>query len=226
MMLDEFEMLVQGYAAFRDSYFNGDNGLYGKLVEEGQKPKIMMIACSDSRVDPAIVLGCQPGDLFVVRNVANLVPPCESDQGYHGTSAALEFGIKALKIKHVVLFGHTRCGGIQSLFEVPQENKEKLSFIEKWMGLARPAFEKVQQEHTHLPLEDKITTCEQYSLLNSLENLMSFDWIREKVETNQLFLHAWYFDIQTGLIYAHDPHTTIFKPLVQENLQALTERPS
>ncbi|AIL12481.1 hypothetical protein IM40_01380 [Candidatus Paracaedimonas acanthamoebae] len=220
-MLDEFEMLVQGYENFRDSYFNGGNSLYEKLVEEGQKPKILMIACSDSRVDPAIVLGCQPGDLFVVRNVANLVPPCESDQGYHGTSAALEFGIKALKIKHVVLFGHTRCGGIQSLFEVAQENKEKLSFIEKWMGLARPAFEKVQQEHAHLSLEDKITTCEQYSLLNSLENLMSFDWIQTKVKAKQLFLHAWYFDIQTGLIYAHDTYINDFKPLVQETSQIL-----
>lgn len=221
-MLKEIEMLVHGYETFRDSYFNGDNGLYEKLVAEGQKPKILMIACSDSRVDPAIVLGCEPGDLFVVRNVANLVPPCEeSDQGYHGTSAALEFGIKALKIKHIVLFGHTRCGGIQSLFEEKQENKERLSFIEKWMELARPAFEKVQQEHIHSSLEKKMTTCEQYSLLHSLENLMSFDWIREKVEAKQLLLHAWHFDIQTGLIYAHDPHANNFKPLVQKTLQAL-----
>jgi carbonic anhydrase len=219
-MLNEFEMLVQGYAAFRDSYFNGDNALYEKLAAEGQKPKILMIACSDSRVDPAIVLGCQPGDLFVVRNVANLVPPCERDQGYHGTSAALEFGIKALKIQHVVLFGHTRCGGIQSLFEEAHDKKEHLSFIEKWMGLARPAYEKVQQEHAHLPLEEKITTCEQYSLLNSLENLMSFEWIQKKVEEKHLFLHAWYFDIQTGLIYAHDPQSNDFKPLVQETLEA------
>lgn len=220
-MLDEFQKLVQGYATFRDSYFNGDNSLYEKLVAEGQKPKILVIACSDSRVDPAIVLGCQPGDLFVVRNVANLVPPCESDQGYHGTSAALEFGIKALNIKHIVLFGHTRCGGIQSLFAPPQQNKEKLSFIKKWMGLAQPAFERVQQEHSHLSLEDKITACEQYSLLNSLENLMSFDWIREKVDASHLFLHAWYFDIQTGLIYAHDPQVNSFKPLMQDDLQTL-----
>lgn len=220
-MLDEFQKLVQGYATFRDSYFNGGNGLYEKLVAEGQKPKILVIACSDSRVDPAIVLGCQPGDLFVVRNVANLVPPCESDQGYHGTSAALEFGIKALNIKNIVLFGHTRCGGIQSLFETSQENKEKLSFIKKWMGLAQPAFERVQQEHSSLSLEDKITTCEQYSLLNSLENLMSFEWIREKVEAGNLFLHAWYFDIQTGLIYAHDSQVNSFKPLMQDDLQTL-----
>lgn len=213
-MTDEFNMLVQGYVAFRNSYFNGGNDLYEKLVAEGQKPKILMVACSDSRVDPAIVLGCQPGDLFVVRNVANLIPPCESDHGYHGTSAALEFGIKALEIKNIVLFGHRRCGGIQSLFDEPQKNKEKLSFIEKWMGLARPAFEKVQQEHTHLSREDKIMTCEQYSLLNSLENLMSFDWIQERVNAKQLFLHAWYFDIQSGLIHVYDTLDNSFKPLV------------
>ncbi len=220
-MQDELEVLVQGYATFRNSYFNGDNELYEKLVVEGQKPKVLMIACSDSRVDPAIVLGCQPGDLFVVRNVANLVPPCESDNGYHGTSAALEFGIKSLKTNHIVIFGHARCGGIQSLFETSQEEKDKLSFIKKWMELAQPAYERVQQEHAHLSQKEKMTTCEQYSLLNSLENLMSFEWIQERVKAQQLFLHAWYFDMQTGLIYAYDKHTNDFKPLVKEVTQEL-----
>lgn len=112
-MPKEIDRLVRGYQAFRSHYFNRDNPIFEKLVYHGQHPKALMIACSDSRVDPAIIMNAQPGDLFIIRNVANLVPPYEDDDTYHGTSAALEFGVCILNIRHIVIFGHTQCGGIR-----------------------------------------------------------------------------------------------------------------
>ena len=110
--LDE---LVAGFHRFQQRYFQSERKLYEKLMLQGQAPKVMVVACCDSRVDPAIVTDCDPGDLFVVRNVANLVPPCEEGGGYHGTSAALEFAVRCLRVEHVIVMGHTRCGGIRAL---------------------------------------------------------------------------------------------------------------
>src|SRR5688572_23579543 len=104
-MLSEIDYLIEGYKKFRQEYFEDNQALYESLAKKGQKPRYIVVACSDSRVDPAILMNCQPGDLFVIRNVANLVPPCEFDSHYHGTSAALEFGICNLKIQHVIILG-------------------------------------------------------------------------------------------------------------------------
>jgi carbonic anhydrase len=198
--------IINGYKLFKKTYF-GENTdqksqeLFESLNKEGQKPKILVIACSDSRVDPAIVTNALPGDLFVVRNVANLVPPCEDGNiGYHGTSAALEFAVCGLGIKNIIVFGHSKCGGMQSLFNT-QINREK-SFLTNWMTLAKPAFNSVEQNHHDLDITDKADLCSKYSLINSLNNLRTFPWVEERLKNNQLFLHAWYFDISNGNIKA------------------------
>lgn len=206
-MYQEIIKLIDGNKQFRKKFFNANNTIFDELVQYGQKPKVMIIACSDSRVDPAMILNCQPGELFVIRNVANLIPPCENNNDtYHGTSAALEFGTCFLEVKHIIVFGHTQCGGIRALLESSNNVLDKKShgFIAKWMGLAAPAYEKVKSEYPQVSLEDKITLCEQHALINSLNNLHTFPWIEERVKNNKLLLHAWYFELATGVIHAYD----------------------
>jgi len=213
-MPKEITSLIEGYKIFREQYFDKENSPFPELVRDGKRPKILMVACSDSRVDPALVMNCQPGDLFVIRNVANLVPPYEEDKAYHGTSAALEFGVCVLGIRHIILFGHTQCGGIQSLLEHPQGYGQK-SFLAKWMELANAALDAVMTHHDTYPLEEKITLCGQYSLINSLKNLQTFPWIAEKVREASLFLHAWNFDISKGMLEEYNEAQNRFNPLVK-----------
>jgi len=137
--------LIEGYRKFRAKHFE-ESKTYDSLVEYGQNPNVMLIACCDSRVDPAIVTGCEPGELFVTRNVANLVPPYEKDAGYHGTSAALEFGVTGLEVSDIIIFGHSHCGGIRTLMEAP-DNKDPSDFITAWMNIATPAKQIILKHH-------------------------------------------------------------------------------
>lgn len=203
-MQKDIQTLLNGYQRFRKQYFEKDTTTFSNLVHQGQNPKALMIACSDSRVDPALVMNCSPGDLFVIRNVANLVPPFQEDQSYHGTSAALEFGICVLEIPHVILFGHTQCGGIQTLLEsLPQKCRQK-SFLKKWMELAEKAHLTTLENHGAESFEEKVIQCGHYSLLHSLENLKTFPWIAERVQQGCLSLHAWNFDMSRGTLQRYD----------------------
>jgi carbonic anhydrase len=211
-MAKEINYLIDGYKQFHQKYFDGSNTLYKNLGKHGQKPRFLVIACSDSRVDPAIILQSQPGDLFVVRNVANLVPPYEKDMGYHGTSAALEFAILGLNIKHIIVLGHSQCGGIRALLENAKAFSTQ-DFVSKWMELAQPACEHTLTQHPNLPLEQQAEICGKYALINSLEKLKSFPWIQERVLAEKLYLHGWYFDIGEGLIYTLDQKQKKFQQL-------------
>lgn len=132
-MKKSFNKAITGYRHFRDKYVHGDRSIMQHLSRHGQNPEMMVVACCDSRVDPALILQCDPGDLFVVRNVANIVPPYEKDEAHHGTSAALEFGVCYLKVKHLILLGHSQCGGIQALLD--REGLEQNDFITNWVSL-------------------------------------------------------------------------------------------
>jgi carbonic anhydrase len=199
-MSSQIQKLIDGNAAFRKKFFNNTT-IFDELVLHGQQPKIMIISCSDSRVDPAMVFDAQLGELFVVRNVANLVPPYEQSGKYHGTSAALEFAVRFLQVEHIIILGHSYCGGIQALIDNAELlDKNSDNFIAQWMQLARPAYDKMNEQHESLSEQEKNTRCEQFALVNSLENLMSFVWIAERVEQRKLQLHAWYFELSTGLI--------------------------
>lgn len=202
-MLAEIKKIVDGHKAFRKKYFDGGNHEFKDLVDNGQKPKTLIIACSDSRVDPAIVTSSKPGDLFVVRNVANLVPPYEPDNGYHGTSAALEFGVCILKVKHIIIFGHTQCGGINSIIETDNSN-QPIWFIKNWMQIAKPTCMHALHKNAGITSEKLNEVCGQHSLINSLKNLLTFPWINQKVLDGELSLHAWNFDLPTGTIQVYD----------------------
>ena len=207
-MSQEIQYLIEGYKKFYHKYFHNGTSIFQSLKNE-QCPKILIIACSDSRVDPAIILNCQPGDLFVVRNVANLIPPYEDDGSHHGTSAALEFAVCGLGIKHIIILGHSNCGGIRSLVE-NQAKIKKGDFISKWMEIAKPAYEETTKNHSLTSTDQKITSCSHFALINSLKNLNTFPWISSKVKDRTLFLHSWYFDIETGIIEEFNPETNSF----------------
>lgn len=214
-MSKTLEQLIAGYYQFHENYFNIENSLYENLVQQGQQPAVMVIACSDSRVDPAIVMNCQPGDLFVVRNVANLVPPCEEDEGFHGTSAALEFAVNVLNVRDIVIFGHSQCGGIKSLVEQQEEIlAPSHHFISNWMKIAEPAYREVIEDQNLHSLNEKIEACCQKSLVNSLTNLETFPWIKKRLKSGKLFLHSWYFELSSGKIYAFDQQIKTFMPLL------------
>jgi len=205
------DTLIEGYKKFKTEHFEESN-LYDDLVLHGQKPKVLIVACCDSRVDPAIVTDCKPGELFVVRNVANLVPPYDNDPKHHGTSAALEFGVTDLGVSDIIVFGHSHCGGIRALMEQP-EHPTISTFITAWMNIAKPAKQHVLAHHAQDSLDAQSHYCEKESLLISLNNLNTFPWITEHVSQGQLSLHAWYFNLKTGMIETYNADLKNFIPL-------------
>jgi len=205
--------LIDGYKEFKNNYFSHHKALFNNLSTHGQNPKILIIACSDSRVDPAIVTNAVPGDLFVIRNVANLVPDCGNEDliNYHGTSAAIEYAVCDLKVRHIIVCGHAQCGGLTSMFN-SKTLKRTPSFISKWVSIAQDSFNKVHEKHFHETLNKKVEFLAKESLINSLSNLKTFPWLLERVRQNDLFLHAWYFEIATCNIQFLDTDST-FKNL-------------
>ena len=205
------KQLIAGFQRFRERHFAEDAVRFQDLVQFGQTPKALVVACCDSRVDPALVLDCAPGDLFVIRNVANLVPPSENQGHYHGTSAALEFGVRNLGVAHIIVLGHAQCGGIHALLEggVAGEN----SYIAEWMRIAEAARKQIVQELADASDKSRHRACEQQAILVSLNNLMTFSWIRERVEQDRLTLHGWYFDIEGGELLGYDATTRQFETL-------------
>lgn len=197
--MEEVKALIDGHQRFYKQYFEKQRGLYSNLFEEGQSPKFLVISCCDSRVHPAQIMDTAPGDIFVIRNVANLVPINEADGKSHGTSAAMEFAIKHLKVKHIIVFGHSQCGGIRTLMEGDHLSNE-YSFVDPWMGIAKKARASVLKKHQGKSFDEQCAHCEKASIEISLTNLMTFPWIKEKCDSGNLTIHGWYFDIETGYL--------------------------
>ncbi len=207
----DIEKFITGFKQFQHQYFGENSELFDRL-KKVQQPGTLIISCCDSRVDPAILTSSEPGDLFVVRNVANLVPPCEVGGGHHGVSAALEFGVCSLGVKHIIVLGHSQCGGIRALMEDSYGSGEG-GFIAKWMHIAAPAREKIRKDLPHKSIELQSYACEQAAILQSLENLLTFPWIAQRVNKGTLFLHGWYFDIRQGELLGYDVNAKMFIPL-------------
>jgi carbonic anhydrase len=207
-----FKKLVEGYKSFHRSYFRSGDDLYKNLVRDGQAPETLVIACSDSRTDPAIVMNSRPGDMFVVRNVAAIVPPYKTDSMHHGTSAAIEFAVRTLKVKHIVVMGHSLCGGIQAL-ESLDSFQTQYEFLPQWVSIGASALEKVATKMKGASKEEKRCALEQGVVLVSLKNLMTFPWIRSEVEAGRTQLHGWYLDISSGRLLRYDPATEKFGEL-------------
>lgn len=196
------EKLSKGYERFRNGYFKRNRARLEQLAEK-QTPQIAIVSCCDSRVDPGILFDVEPGDIFVIRNVANLVPPFETKGDYHGTSAALEFAVTCLQVKQVVVLGHANCGGIRALMENDTSIKSD-GFIYSWMQLAALAKKEVLERIDLTTPEQRINACEKTAVSYSLRNLMSYPWIRERVEAGGLDLVGCYYDLRSGELVTLD----------------------
>ena len=187
--------LIEGHLRFRANTWPAERDRYVALAQRGQNPETMVIACSDSRVDPQTIFGAGPGELFVVRNVAGLVPTYAPDAGYHGTSAALEFGVRVLKVARIAVLGHALCGGIRAMVEgAPGVARD---FVEPWMRIAEPALDAVPRQ---LSIDDMLHSCELEVVRLSLANLATFPWIADAVSAGTLTLQGFRFDIRSGVL--------------------------
>lgn len=211
--MEPIENLKKGFLKFQTSEFQEKAAIWKDLVEKGQRPQIAVIACSDARVDPAIMMNTNPGEIFAIRNVANLVPPYDKTGGYHGTSAALEYAVQYLEVKHIIVLGHAYCGGIDSLFSKHKPDLPGDNFIPSWMSIAEPAHRRVIATMPGAKESDQIRACEKGSVLVSLENLMTFSCIREKVFNGELYLHGWFVDIHAGTLSCYNAESNQFEEL-------------
>ncbi|MFC4159060.1 carbonic anhydrase [Chitinimonas lacunae] len=211
--MHDLERFIDGFQRFQRRYFATDPALYCDL-KQGQHPNTLLIGCCDSRVDPAQLLGCDPGDIFTVRNVANLVPPCTTGQIYQGVSSAIQFAVDQLKVSRIIVLGHAQCGGIRALVEQQLSDEDDLDFVGRWVRIAEPARLKVMQQMPHASPAEQRRACELAAILVSLRNLQTFPWVRERVEQGALTLHGWYFDLDAGALLAYSPRADVFLPLV------------
>lgn len=188
------DTLLEGYRRFRELSWPTYKDLFERLAARGQKPHTFVVACSDSRVDPQLIFDAGPGELFVVRNVANLVPPYEPDGNYHGTSAALEFAVRVLEVERIVVLGHAQCGGVHALLEgAPALARD---FVASWITIAEPA--RAETLKANLPPAERQRFCELCCVRLSLHNLTTFPWLSERIAEGKLTLHGAYFGVATG----------------------------
>ena len=208
------DRLTEGYRAFLGHRFTREKLRYEELAKEGQSPRIMIIGCCDSRVSPEVIFDAAPGELFVMRNVANLVPPYSPDEGLHGASAALEFAVQALKVEHIVVLGHGRCGGIRAFADDGAAPLSPGDFIGKWVSLLADAAERTGGRGDGETLPVYVERLALAGIEQSLVNLRSFPCVRILEEKGRLGLHGAYFDVATGVLMKLDPGTGRFVPAV------------
>lgn len=210
-MMDFPDRLLAGYRNFMIGRYSGERERYRVLAETGQKPHTLLIACCDSRSAPETIFDCGPGELFVVRNVANMVPPYEPDSRFHATSAALEYAVQVLEIGNIVIMGHGRCGGIQAALDPSMEPLSPGDFIGRWMALVRPAAEQIQN-NAYMTQTERQTALERVSIRNSIANLQTFPFVRAREEEGRLSVHGAWFDISTGELWIMDRKGDFVRP--------------
>lgn len=217
----KIDRFVDGIRRFQSQHYHDQPELMRRLVDQGQSPSILMICCSDSRVDPALLTGANPGDLFVLRNVANLVPPYDPAAAMHGTGAAIEYAVRDLKVSNVVVLGHAHCGGIRALLGAAGGVWPDRDFIGTWVGMALKACdhhvkdEAGQERKVSLDLlKQNPDLVERASVLGSIDNLLTYPWLKERVDAGNLTLHGWWFDLETGDVWTTEPGRMQLLPVV------------
>ncbi len=210
--MSKVEQFIEGFRRFQQQLYGDNIRLAGKL-KRGQHPQALVVACCDSRVDPALLTDCAPGDIFTVRNIANLVPPYESDDALHGVSASLEYAVCNLEVRDIIILGHSSCGGIEGLLSAA-EGEMVGEFIGRWVDIAAPARERALSRIACGEKEELSCLCEQEAVLTSLANLQTFPWLKARVDAGELHLHGWYFHIETGRLLGYRTASNSFEVLV------------
>ena len=210
------ERLIEGVHKFRDDEFGNYRKLFRKLSQEGQNPHTLFITCSDSRVLAELITQSKPGDLFVVKNIGNIVPPASAKGDTNSTAAAIEFAVANLRVNDIVVCGHSQCGAIAALLGRSPVT-DLMPHLRDWLNLAAPVLETLKKEYTHLqnPNEQE-TAAAVENVLFSLDNLHSYPCVQERLMDGSLRLHGWFFEIATAELFAYDPEARQFAPLVQD----------
>ena len=206
--------LVQRFHGWRATTFSENKSWYKRLADEGQRPRAMIISCCDSRVHVTAIFGADQGEFFIHRNIANLVPPYEPDGNQHGTSAAVEYAVTALKVAHIVIVGHSNCGGVKGCLDMcsgqAPELEEKSSFVGRWMDLLRPGYERIKDIADET---ERARALEKQAILVSLDNLMTFPFVKEAVDKGDLSLHGLWNDIGEGGLEQYVPGKDAFETI-------------
>lgn len=213
---------ISGVENFQQQHF-GENSELADILKKGQKPQALLIGCCDSRVDPALLTDCAPGDLFILRNIANLVPPYLRNNDYHGVSSSIEYAVCYLEVSDIIILGHSQCGGIKALMQ-SVEGEEEGEFIGKWVSIAASARDKVVRELGDLSQEKQERACEKEAILVSLKNLMTFPWVKERVSRGKLSLHGWYYNIGSGQLKYYNSLSGEFEVLVERYQAPLADQ--
>lgn len=207
--------LVSRYQGWRATSFQESKAWYAKLASGGQHPRTMIISCCDSRVHATSIFGADTGDFFIHRNIANLVPPYAPDENYHGTSAAVEYAVTALGVTNLIVMGHTLCGGIQGCHDMCSGKapalEDSTSFVGRWIDMLRPTYDKVAKAGGSD--EEQVKELEQQGILTSIQNLMTFPFVSERVEAEELALHGVILDISNGELKQFDPALSKFEAI-------------
>ncbi|TLP38344.1 carbonic anhydrase [Arcobacter arenosus] len=212
------EKLIEGNAYFVEKKYPHMEEELLNLVKYGQHPEVMFIGCSDSRVTPDLMLNTKPGDMFILRNVGNFVPPFKHDEDFHGSAAAIEFAIAVLKVKHIIVCGHSHCGACKSLYQEIPENGSYVH-IKTWLKLGQKAKERTLKNKQFTTEEEMYRVTERNSIRHQLDNLMTYPDVVKLVNTGKLQIHGWYYDIATGIINFYEKETDTFKPLSEFNYE-------
>lgn len=204
--------LIVGYEAFRQKKFKKFQNRFIDLVKNGQKPKVLFVACCDSRVDPALITNSNPGDLFVVRNIGNFIPPYKADEDYHGTAAAIEYAVSVLNVSDIIVCGHSNCGAIEGVYR--KIDDPALVHVKKWLKLGRVARDYVEERiydtESHA---QKLAMTERISVVFQLSNLLTYPEVARRVESGKLSLRGWYYKIETGEVEYYDDESMTFLPM-------------
>ena len=207
------EDLKAGNQLFRNTKFIDYKNDFETLVKKGQSPEILFIGCSDSRVVPDMIISSKPGDMFIVRNVGNFVPPYKDDNDFHGTTAAIEFAISVLNVKHIIICAHSNCGACRSLYQ-DLENNPNLVHMRKWLQLGQKAKQEVLKQFDFSTQKEEVyTQTEKKSVINQLENLLTFPEVKKRIKEKRLDVYAWHYKIEDGTIQSYNPQTKEFEDL-------------
>ncbi len=208
----DIKKLIKNYQEFKNIHFKEYEKLFEELIRHGQSPKTFFIGCSDSRVVPDLITGAKPGDLFVFRNIGNFVPPFKPDTDFHATASAIEYAVSVLEVSDIVIVGHSHCGACASLFKELPDSQE-LIHTKTWLRLGYPAKEEAIEEVGEEDKELLLRTTERLNVVVQLANLLTYPAVKRRVEEGRLFLHGWYYKIESGEIEYFDESSESFKPI-------------
>ncbi len=211
----EVKDIVSGYEDFKNKKFKKYKNRFVDLVQQGQKPKVLFIACCDSRVAPSLITSTNPGDMFIVRNIGNMVAPFAPDNEHHSTAAAIEYAVSVLNVSDIIICGHSHCGAIAGLYKDMKD--DKFVHIQKWLELGSNAKNYVYLHYPNATKQEKLEITEKVSVVFGLVNLLTYPEVEKRVEEGRLNLRGWYYKIESGELEYYDDESSTFKPLESES---------